>query len=220
MADDDPNGLDDEGAGPTSEDAQIFDDLTVLSDQSQQETLEEVEGIGASPQMAEGNGLENVQPGDQTEIAATLFVDNTGGAAPEEIEIPTSETVRGIPLPNIEAGSEGGEAPTPDVDQPLPDDFIELDRQANADTPELEIEPEPLPVQQGAGDDNPEDNEANAPGENEPEATEPPVTEPPVTEPPTTEPPTTEPPTTEPPTTEPPTTEPPTTEPPPPMGNN
>ena len=41
MADDDPNGLDDEGAGPTSEDAQIFDDLTVLSDQSQQETLEE-----------------------------------------------------------------------------------------------------------------------------------------------------------------------------------
>jgi hypothetical protein len=166
MAEDDPNGVNDDGdETPQNDDAQIFDDLTILNQEDEEDSLseeteqgdhaqvfddltvlhmneeeeglEDVEGLGGTPRMAEGSGLENIQPGDQTEIAATLFVDNTGAAVPDPIEISTSPTEHSIPLPEIEAGSDGGEDPTPDVGQPLPDDFIELDRAADDDTPQL-----------------------------------------------------------------------------------
>ena len=132
MATETPDSQGNQGVGSDTADtaateAQLLDDLTVLSRGEEEKLVQRIEDNVAAPERVEGTGNENVQTGARIneEKHADRIVE--GDVVGEKIAVARYQTNDEVVVPPQETTSSGQQDPVPPISQPLPAAEIAFD---------------------------------------------------------------------------------------------
>ena len=101
------------------QEAQILDDLTVLS-REEADDSSEIDDTFTAPERTDGSGNENIQTDSRQNDSTVATVSVEGKKTEETIEIASQEETSEVSIPELNTDSEGGQDPVPPVEQPLP----------------------------------------------------------------------------------------------------
>ena len=113
--------------GSDNQEAQLFDDLTVLSREPEEKLVQKIEDNITAPDRVDGTGNENVQTGSRIyeEKHEDKIVEGT--IIGEKITVARYQTNVEIAIPTLETRSAGHQDPVPSISQPLPAAEIAFD---------------------------------------------------------------------------------------------
>ncbi|HZW26250.1 MAG TPA: hypothetical protein VFF26_12265, partial [Gallionella sp.] len=113
----------------------LFDDLTVLSKELTPDTLINPDLLATTRERPDGAGLENIQATSGNSEVRDQLVLNGQRTEEASFELRAQMSSGQYTVGTMDTNSEGGQAPVPFVDQPLPAGYVEVENPGFVRTP-------------------------------------------------------------------------------------